>query len=1185
MRISYRQGLISAQSNFLQTNPVGSNVYVDIVVSPTPVIASIAFRDRDYLIDETVSVPNAWGPFTDTQTYYLFWEILPDGNLSRGSTVFSPVSSTNPPTEQIGQMWWDNSVKVMKVFDGFNWVPTLRVLAGSLHGGNVIPSSYGSQVGMNAPTDAGYILRDAFQNVFRDNNGNFLTSTSPLTSSDTGSLVKFDGTQLTAQANEPIPKFSLVYLRDGRAALASGIPPDNIPKAPLGMVTEDSPQDAAVTIVTAGKTVFNEQWDFAISDLGHAVFCGPNGEVAINKPLAQKNMRVGTIITKQSILLNFDWETEASTVTSGVTGVMASAPLSITGTLSTPMVNIQRADSNHDGFINASDFARIPTLELLVAGKADLVHSHSIANVTGLQGALDGKSNISHTQNIASIIDLQTALDDKAPLIHTHNLVDILGWPNAKLELDTTIASKIPKVLVGAGNFPMIVAGGTLTDSGFSDASFALASHTHVIVDVTDLPAALLLKSDVEHVHAIADVTGLVDELAGKALVVHSHVISNIAGLQSALDNKSNVGHTHLFADIPGLQPALDGKAATIHVHAISDVAGLQTALDDKAALSHFHAIGDTTGLQLALNSKADANHTHIAANITDFYATVTSTLVAGTNITLTPNAIAKTITVNASGGGGGSTIDLPNMRIPFGNTSGTYLSSSDEFTYEREGRVFTISSTSWTNGIAYPNTVFKVDHYGDLHFKEFDPTPIAAGNTPDWSQHTYLNRNDTVSFIGGNGYSTPDIIDGNSYPGSFKSNGIGFTIKAGKPDIAAPIKAGGSILLQSGSNFDTRSGPSVLEIEGSGNINGYNDSGSIYLRSGAISFDNVFNPIDAGLQADRQSGNVNISTGQINGAMWSNTLNGTEGAYVYCGDIVIAAGTSDDGHLTKNGRVILGAGNTDGLTIGTSGELELVYQGTDPNGPWTTAGNAGDVITSRGPGFTAEWLPAPQPPSPDVFIMAQYDQRFDTLTNNISTGRPYTPPVKLAEFHGMGSDLLDSFGNPVRDANRNFVSFEIPVFEFLQQGLYKISIQSEYIIPRFNDDFATQPLFPDNCQIAYGTIISSPTGTVAGQASGTFISGQTILESVHYRYGPTTVAVGTRARARISWHDEFIVMADAGYFQIMNYIDTNGMANIYYDTILDGNGDALSQRPAFPIVLNSNSTIVIEKLPGTPLA
>ena len=727
MRISYRQGLISAQSNFLQTNAVGSNVYVDIVVSPTPVIASIAFRDRDYLIDETVSVPSAWGPFSDTQTYYLFWEILPDGNLSRSSTLFSPVSSTNPPTAQVGQMWWDNSVKVMKVFDGFNWVPTLRVLAGSLHGGNVIPSSYGSQVGLNIPTDAGYILRDAFQNVFRDNNGNFLTSTSPLTSSDTGPLVKFDGTQLTAQANEPIPKFSLVYLRDGRAALASGIPPDNIPKAPLGMVTEDSPQNAAVTIVTAGKTVFNEQWDFAISDLGHAVFCGPNGEVTPQKPLAQKNMRVGTIITKQSILLNFDWETEASIVTSGVTGISVSAPLNVgivsgvpvySSTSSMPMINIQRATSNLDGFMNASDFARIPALELLVAGKSDIGHTHLIANVAGLQGVLDGKANVSHTHVIVDVTDLPAALLLKSDVGHSHNLIDISGWPNAKLELDTSIASKIPKVLIGAGNFPMIVTGGTLTDSGFSDVSFALASHTHVIVDVTDLPAALLLKSDVGHTHAIADVTGLVDELAGKALTVHSHIIDDVADLQSALDNKSNIGHTHAFTDIPGLQIALDGKALTNHGHVMADVTDLAPALALKSNTNHVHTIDGVTGLQIALDSKADVNHTQLASSITDFgtasYNQIAGILTAGSNISIVLDSGAETVTINSSSGDSSLLVSPPDVwRIyeygrPFdsqslnliGNRVFT-LQTPPLVTFWRADEIVADPSPPWTNNTA----------------------------------------------------------------------------------------------------------------------------------------------------------------------------------------------------------------------------------------------------------------------------------------------------------------------------------------------------------------------------------------------------------------------------------------------------------------------------------------------------
>ncbi len=113
---------------------------------------------------------------------------------------------------------------------------------------------------------------------------------------------------------------------------------------------------------------------------------------------------------------------------------------------------------------------------------------------------------------------------------------------------------------------------------------------------------------------------------------------------------------------------ALSGKADTSHTHSIANVTGLQTALDGKqasgsyAAATHSHVIADVTGLQTALDGKqaagsyAAASHTHTASEVTDFSEAVddrvSSLLVAGTNVTLTYNDGANTLTVDAAGGG-----------------------------------------------------------------------------------------------------------------------------------------------------------------------------------------------------------------------------------------------------------------------------------------------------------------------------------------------------------------------------------------------------------------------------------------------------------------------------------------------------------------------------------------------------
>ena len=79
----------------------------------------------------------------------------------------------------------------------------------------------------------------------------------------------------------------------------------------------------------------------------------------------------------------------------------------------------------------ASDYVLDSELTEALAGKADAVHTHEIAQVNGLQTALDGKSPmthnhngvyapVSHTHEIAQVNGLQNQLNGKANSSHTH---------------------------------------------------------------------------------------------------------------------------------------------------------------------------------------------------------------------------------------------------------------------------------------------------------------------------------------------------------------------------------------------------------------------------------------------------------------------------------------------------------------------------------------------------------------------------------------------------------------------------------------------------------------------------------------------------------------------------------------------------------------------------------------------
>ena len=147
-----------------------------------------------------------------------------------------------------------------------------------------------------------------------------------------------------------------------------------------------------------------------------------------------------------------------------------------------------------------------------------------------------------------------------------------------------------------------------------------LASHFHLISDITGLQNALDNKTPYGHTHYLSDILDWEGELA---LANHTHPISDITGLQSALDSKASASHNHSISNVTGLQNALDSKAAYSHAHVIGDVSGLQSVIDAKSDKGHGHVISDITALQSTLDGKAAASHSHAISDVTNLQSSL----------------------------------------------------------------------------------------------------------------------------------------------------------------------------------------------------------------------------------------------------------------------------------------------------------------------------------------------------------------------------------------------------------------------------------------------------------------------------------------------------------------------------------------------------------------------------------
>lgn len=91
----------------------------------------------------------------------------------------------------------------------------------------------------------------------------------------------------------------------------------------------------------------------------------------------------------------------------------------------------------------SGDYATNSALTSGLAGKADVSHTHTIANVTSLQTTLDGKAATSHTHTIANVTGLQTAIDaklDSSALSSTWGVMPTLKWTGSAWPSRTTPA-------------------------------------------------------------------------------------------------------------------------------------------------------------------------------------------------------------------------------------------------------------------------------------------------------------------------------------------------------------------------------------------------------------------------------------------------------------------------------------------------------------------------------------------------------------------------------------------------------------------------------------------------------------------------------------------------------------------------------------------------------------------------
>lgn len=314
MRISFRQGIVRYQTDvadnptFLRRTFQGGDTYVDLIVSPEPTLVAFADGTEDYLFEERETINQAWGPFSDTQDRWLYWDIdLQTGIRTFGSTTLEPITSDREPFRpNQDQHFFDLRDFTQKVYIGRRFTRRIRVFAAKLENGAVLkPFSPGTQVNLNTPVRAGFILfdndDDPVQKAGQFNRGKFLTTDSPLSTQFTGAAnFRLESLVITARSAQNLPAYTCVRLVDSRTFAAAAPAFFNSPC--VGVINQEATIGSINRIVTSG-VLTDENFAFNLAP-GTPLFVGSNGLITSTPSQQFSIQRIGSVLSAKSILID-----------------------------------------------------------------------------------------------------------------------------------------------------------------------------------------------------------------------------------------------------------------------------------------------------------------------------------------------------------------------------------------------------------------------------------------------------------------------------------------------------------------------------------------------------------------------------------------------------------------------------------------------------------------------------------------------------------------------------------------------------------------------------------------------------------------------------------------------------------------------------------------------------------------
>ncbi len=326
MYINFRQGIIqyptaAGLQNFL-TYGAG---YVSLNASNGQIDIAFAHFNDNYLLSETISTTNAWGPIPAGQPAWLYWDInLRTGQRSYGFTLLAPATGiTAPVGPVVDQHWFNTANTTMNVWNGTTWRVVARVFAARILGTTFSPLGSnpslpyaGSQVGATGGAEVGRITFDPVGKPLRKSNGAFFTTVdlfyvqgSPV------NTVRLESDVLIATAETNLGAYSAVKLTGPGTINYANY--SDTRQSLIAMVMQGLTTNQTGTIVVRG-TIANPDWrwtdplpDGAGLTAGSLLWISENGELVGQDPhnvdnvtFPQSNPPIARVFDNRTIIFD-----------------------------------------------------------------------------------------------------------------------------------------------------------------------------------------------------------------------------------------------------------------------------------------------------------------------------------------------------------------------------------------------------------------------------------------------------------------------------------------------------------------------------------------------------------------------------------------------------------------------------------------------------------------------------------------------------------------------------------------------------------------------------------------------------------------------------------------------------------------------------------------------------------------